>query len=339
MAAKIAAAPKVVKTAIAASFLAIAFVPQLAHASERSAAKAYAKKDYTAAKKDYVAAADKSPERLDLRFDAGAANYRAGDYAAAMTDFQKWLWRATTLGCRRKPTTISATHNIAPARATLDKDKPATIEAWKHAVESYEGALALNAKDQDAAYNLDFVTKRLAKLEEEQKQQQQKDEKNDQNKDQKQSASSDGDQQERRATKAKTTSKVMSRSQPTQNLAATGNPTNRKMRNKSLMTANPKRKRRLRTKQHSKQRPSKRLPTTKRLRIKKHDKDVDAQSGWRGSPARISPSQAPTRPGELSPQQARAMLEALKSDQHSWIRAPDQRGGAPAPEDAPGKDW
>ena len=59
-------------------------------------------------------------------------------------------------------------------QASLAKDRPATIEAWKSAVAAYDGALALQPQDADARFNRDLVARRLAALEEqEQKDQQQ----------------------------------------------------------------------------------------------------------------------------------------------------------------------
>ena len=56
-------------------------------------------------------------------------------------------------------------------KETVAKQPEVTIEKWKKSIASYESALKLNAKDQDAVYNRDLVKRRLAALEEQQKQQ------------------------------------------------------------------------------------------------------------------------------------------------------------------------
>ena len=120
-------------------------------------------------------------------YNDGTAAYRKKDFAAARDRFQD-ATHTTDLSTQE-----DAYYDLGNARyrlgqASLPKDRPGTIAAWKSAVASYDGALALQPKDADARFNRDLVARRLAALEEQERQdQQQKNQQNQQNqKDEKQ---------------------------------------------------------------------------------------------------------------------------------------------------------
>jgi Ca-activated chloride channel family protein len=104
-------------------------------------------------------------------YNNGTAAYRKNDFATARDRFQA-ATHTTDL-----PMQEDAYYDLGNARyrlgqATLSKDRPATIEAWKAAVAAYDGALALRPADADARFNRDLVARRLAALEAQQKQNQ-----------------------------------------------------------------------------------------------------------------------------------------------------------------------
>jgi Ca-activated chloride channel family protein len=114
-------------------------------------------------------------------YNDGTAAYRKKDFAAARDRFQA-ATHTTDL-----PMQEDAYYDLGNARyrlgqATLTKDRPGTIDVWKTAVASYDGALALQPKDADARFNRDLVARRLAALEEQERQNQQQ--KNQQQKNQ-----------------------------------------------------------------------------------------------------------------------------------------------------------
>ena len=105
-------------------------------------------------------------------YNDGTAAYRKKDFTAARDRFQQ-ATHTTDL-----PMQEDAYYDLGNARyrlgqTSLSKDRPATIEAWKSAVASYEGALALQPRDADARFNRDLVARRLAALEEQERQDQQ----------------------------------------------------------------------------------------------------------------------------------------------------------------------
>ena len=185
------------KSAGAAALLALAITlfPGLktANASPANAEKAYLKGDYSKAQAQYKEEAAKAPEDPQLQFNLGAASYKSGKYDEAMNAFQAAL-NVKEIALQNK-----AYYNMGNALYRqgqgMEKSNPRdTIRKWEDAVQAYEGALKLDPKDQDAAFNRDFVKKRLEELKKQQKQNQnsnQNQDKKDQNKENSQSASKD----------------------------------------------------------------------------------------------------------------------------------------------------
>ena len=191
----------------AATALLLVCGPRL-HASTQSAEQAYQHKDYATASKEYDAAAKAHPQQPALFFNTGSAAYKAGDFGKASNSFQ------TTLHTDDLPLQEKTYYNLGDTQYRLgqqtEKTKPEeTIKTWKTAVTSYDSALQLNAKDVDAKFNRDFVQKKLDQLQQKQKQQkqkqnqqQQKQEQNNQQQpqDQKQNGSGNKQQQNQKGT-------------------------------------------------------------------------------------------------------------------------------------------
>ena len=105
-------------------------------------------------------------------YNDGTAAYRKKDFAAARDRFQV-ATHTTDLPMQENAYYDLGNTRYRLGQATLSKDRPATIEAWKTAVASYDGALALQPKDADARFNRDLVARRLAALEEQERRDQQ----------------------------------------------------------------------------------------------------------------------------------------------------------------------
>ncbi len=147
----------------------------------RRAEQAYRSGDYEQARSLWERSAE-----AQHRFNAGAAAYRAGDYAAAEEDL------AAALTGARPELQQSVYYNLGNTRfrrgeQTLASDREATKRSWRAAIEAYEAALRLDAEDEDARTNLEIVRRRLAELEE--------DEQQDQQQSQSQSCDNPGEQQ------------------------------------------------------------------------------------------------------------------------------------------------
>ncbi len=106
-------------------------------------------------------------------YNEGTSAYRKKDFAAARDRFQD-ATHTTDIAMQ-----ADAYYDLGNARyrigqATGEKDRSATIEAWKSAVAAYDGALALRSQDGDARFNRDLVARRLAALEQEEQRDQQR---------------------------------------------------------------------------------------------------------------------------------------------------------------------
>ena len=82
---------KVVRPALAAGGMALLMIMSVANASPQSAEQAYKKGDYPAAEKQYEQAATQNPGKAPLQFNLGAATYKTGAYDQALPAFQKAL--------------------------------------------------------------------------------------------------------------------------------------------------------------------------------------------------------------------------------------------------------
>jgi Ca-activated chloride channel family protein len=162
-----------------AALLILAFwvQPREAGASPQGGEKAYKKGDYALATKEYRAAADKSPEDRQLQFNLGAASYKNKDFKEASSAFKKVL-ETSDLSLQNLAYYNLGNTLYRQGQGTEKTDPNTTIRQWEGAIEAYGGALKLSPEDEDARFNQEFVKK---KLEEIKKKQEQKDNKQCQN--------------------------------------------------------------------------------------------------------------------------------------------------------------
>jgi Ca-activated chloride channel family protein len=102
-------------------------------------------------------------------YNDGTAAYRKKDFAAARDRFQD-ATHTTDISMQEDAYYCLGNARYRLGQASLPKDRPGTMEAWKSAVASYDGALALRPQDADARFNRDLVARRLAALEEQDRQ-------------------------------------------------------------------------------------------------------------------------------------------------------------------------
>jgi Ca-activated chloride channel family protein len=154
-----------------------------AHASVSGAASAYARGDFAKAAQEYSAAVKKDPAQPILQFDAGTAAYRAGEFAQAAQAFQASVDAKQSGSGQRLAEQGDAYYNLGntlyrEGQQTSKSDATATIKTWTQAVKVYDAALQLHADDPDTKFNRDFVSRKLDEL----KKQQQAQSKQDQSK-------------------------------------------------------------------------------------------------------------------------------------------------------------
>ncbi len=107
-------------------------------------------------------------------YNQGTEAYSQGDFAKASESLRSSL-RTQDLALQQRSYYNLGNTLYRTGQGTLGKDPEATIKTWEESIKAYQDALALNGSDEDALYNKALVEKKLEEL----KQQQKKDEKQD----------------------------------------------------------------------------------------------------------------------------------------------------------------
>lgn len=157
----------------------------------------YREGNYQGALKDFETRLQKGAAAEEIRFDAGAAAYKAGDYKKAVGYFSEAMTSA------KRKIRDDATYNLANALVRTGEaaqETEAKLADWKNALQHYETVLKSDSGNTRAKENREIVRKLIEDLKKKQEQQKkndkdkkkdQKDQK-DQNKDQQQSDQSQG---------------------------------------------------------------------------------------------------------------------------------------------------
>lgn len=156
----------------AAAVLLTGFVSLSAHASPGSALGHYEAGDFPAAEREFQQLLEGKPKDARLHYNAGAAAYRNKQYDRAAKAFSEAL-TAADLNLQQR-----SFYNLGDSLYRLGEqaeEPDAKIEQWENSVKQFKGALKLNPLDADAKHNLEFVTKRIEELKQQQSKQQKQD--------------------------------------------------------------------------------------------------------------------------------------------------------------------
>ena len=125
-------------------------------------------------------AAEADPRQV---YNQGTTAYLSGDFPAA-TEALKASLRTQDLKLQQRSYYNLGNTLYRTGQELLEKDPKATIKAWEEAVKSYEDALALDPNDEDAAFNMELVARKLEELKNQEDQEDQdKEDSEDQEKD------------------------------------------------------------------------------------------------------------------------------------------------------------
>jgi Ca-activated chloride channel homolog len=167
------------------------------HAVSPGEAQRQLEKGYNkAAKQAYEQLLVKRPEDPRLHYNLGVAAFRDKDYERAVREFNSATVAPENLDLQQR-----AFYNAGNALYRTGEgasDPKEKKSAWQSATNQFTSALRLNPKDVDAQFNLDYLTRKLQELEQQQQQNQDQNNKDqqDQNKDQdKQDQNKDQNQQ------------------------------------------------------------------------------------------------------------------------------------------------
>ncbi len=279
----------------------LTFAPASALASPGSALRRYREADYPAAQAEFERLAKEKPADPRLRFNAGAAAYRAGDLDSAAKHFQDSL-ASTDLRLQS-----DAFYNLGNTQFQIGEkgaDPTARQQAWEQSLKCFEAAVQLAPTHTNAQHNLEFVRQRLEDLKQQQDPQQQqsqgdkKDENKDEQKNQNQSDSSKQDPKDK--------SKDQSQPQDGQSKDQ------QKPQDQDQDSQDPQES------PDSDNQPSQ-DPGEQKDQASKSSQEgkPDAEKPGEKTAQNADSSQAgePTPPGDMSPQQAFRLLDAAKGEE------------------------
>jgi Ca-activated chloride channel family protein len=298
-----------------------ALLPARAQASVQDAEKQYAAGKFEDSARQYVAEQARHPKDARIAVDTGAADYRAGHFDAA----EAALTKALTVADPKLQERVL--YDMGDARyrlgATKLKDAPdQTIEHWKAAIAAYDGALALSPADGDARFNRDFVKRKLDELEKKQKQQPQD---NSSKSDPKSGDSKKDQAGQKDASSGKPsepTSKDGKANGASGNASSQGQPSGNAQNGNAQNGSAPK------------------GPQPNSTGTDAHN--AAAQHGGQigadpGNGQEKKEEGAGTTAGQLSPRDARALLQSLRGEERRGVSF--GTSSAPPTDDSPQKDW
>jgi Ca-activated chloride channel family protein len=340
-----------------------------AHASTASANLAYAKGDYVKAERDYAVAVQHTPNAPALAFNLGTAAYKAGRFGEAARAFQASLGASPTANAKRLAEQQDAYYDLGntmyrSGQKTEQANLQQTIDSWTQAVKAYDAALQLRPNDADSQFNRDLVRRKLQALkkkqsEDQQKQagggaQQQKQPENSQTKDQKQAQQQPGQQAQNKNQQqgSQTKDQKQAQQQPGQQAQNKSQQKDSQSQGKqqsqqrSDQFAQNSSQQKTPAPSNNTSQPQSRSEPSGQLAQQPSPSAGQPQRGHQGSgpdqredkAAQLADSQH--FPGEMSREEARALLDSVKDEEHRIPTMPVARNGTnDTSSDEAIKDW
>lgn len=301
-----------------------------AHAVPPSQAlRKYADRQYGEALQDYLALKQKHPDDGRYAYNAGAAAYRAGDFQAAVTNFNAALATVDL----PVPLQQRSYYNLGNSlfRAGEQAEDPQQKSAqWQQAVERFESALKLDAQDESAKHNRDLVKQKLEELKQQQskspqnKSDQKKDDQKNQDQNQGDSKQDPQDQEQKKDQQGQqgqeSNDKKQSESKPDQDKQDDSDPGASKPQDQPQ----PKKQDAPKDKQAQKQGSKEDQKEQQRQAAEQAD-----QAPGQGDPAEQGGQSVPL--GQMTPQQAQQLLDTQKGEEKALLFLPpqDAKNGRP----------
>jgi Ca-activated chloride channel homolog len=301
---------------LAALFLLLAFGVST-RASPGKALQQYQAGNYPAAEKEYRKLLETRPTDSRLHYNAGAAAYQNKQYDQAVQSFSQAL-TSSDLNLQQK-----AFYNLGDSLYRLGEQTEevnAKLEKWESAVKQFKGALTLNPQDADAKHNLEFVTKKIEELKQQQSKQQKPDQNNkDQDKQQKQEGKDQqkGDQQQKDQQSPESKDKSQEKQKQDQTKSGDGS-----QDQKPDQSDQNKQDRSAKDQQKSQQQAANQKPDSG------SGKSEEGQEGQGQAGAAMT--------GQMTVQQAEQLLNSQKGEEKAMIFLQPQKSN---PKDRVFKDW
>lgn len=299
-----------------------------AHASPSSAEAAYRAGNYNLSAEGYRSETEKTPEDPQLQFNLGTAAYKGKQYPEALKSFERSL-NVQNIDLQNQSYYNMGNTLYRQGEGTEKQNPQETIKNWQASIQAYENALKLKPEDQDAAFNRDFVKKRLEALK---KDQNQKDCNKCNNKDQKKDKKKDDKQNNQQADK-KDSKQNRNKDQKQNN----GGQDKQSAQNQDR---NPGKK-------DNQQDKNAKAEQQRKEPEKGNPKQANANKNKKGQ---IKPSQKPDqtqstqasrrrRPGQMTEEQAKNLLDSLKGDEKAMPMTAQNTGAGGKPRDQKRRDW
>jgi Ca-activated chloride channel family protein len=305
---------------VTAALLLLAALPS-AHASPSGAYRDYQNGKYDASLDEYLRLAAQKTNDYRLHYNAGAAAYKAKDFEKAVQQFNTALESPDIIS---DPQTQEHAHydlgNTLYQMGEPLPDPDQKKQHWEKAVENYGQALQLNTNDIDAKNNLAYLKQKLEEL----KQQQQQQKKNDKNKD-------DKDKKDQKQDQKNQDQKDQKDQQNKQDKSGEQKDKDKQDQQQQQQAKNDKQKEDEKKKEQQQQQAQKNQD--------KKDKDQQAQANKSDErkPGQENPEEAAAQMAQMTPQQARQILDAQRDDEKALIFQPTNMPAPPA--NVSRKDW
>lgn len=289
----------------------------VAFGSTAGALRDYKAGNYDEALKEYERLLQRNTNDPRLHFNAGTAAYRQKSFTQAEKEFDAAL---SAPDLKLQGLSYYNRGNTLFRLGELNPDPSKKTEAWKGALKDFGSSLKLNPQDPDAKSNYDFVKRKLEEL----KQQQQQQKKSDQNKDQEQqqqqqqqdqqNQNSQKDQNQQQSQQAQSEQKQDSSQQNQQ-------AQQQKQDQQQQAQAKEQEQQQKEQQQAQQEKQQQAGQSAGQPKDKLDDKEQEAAAGV---------------PGQMTPEQARQLLDAQKGDEQLLQLKPDKK---PLDRTRPFKDW
>ncbi|HUX20231.1 MAG TPA: tetratricopeptide repeat protein [Spirochaetia bacterium] len=128
--------------------------------------KAYSQERFAQAESDFKSALKREPASAAAAYDLGTAQYRQGNYPAALKSFR----RAATADTASPSLQAKASYDQGKALAKLGDAaaarSPATaMSDYQKGVESFQRSLQINPSNPNAGFNIEALRRRIQRLE------------------------------------------------------------------------------------------------------------------------------------------------------------------------------
>ena len=270
--------------------------------------------------------ADTSSVTQDARrvYNEGTDAYNKGEFTKASESLRTSL-RTQDVKLQQQSYYNLGNSLYRTGQGTLEKDPEATIKTWQEALKAYEDALALDDLDEDSTFNKNLVAKKLEELKKQQKKDEDKKDEDKKDEDKKDGDKKDGDKSEN-GKDPKEGEKPDDGKDPKDD----AKPEEAKDSKDGKKQEN--------SKDGQESKDSQKTGDEKSPQDTKEAKDGEAKDGEK-SQGEVSNERAAKQ--EMTPEEAKQLLEALRQDERTVIPIPRQRQSRFATPDnsTKGKTW